>query len=299
MTPPKAQPVVDPRVDEYIQNAAPFAQPILTRIREAFHAGAPGCSETIKWGAPFFEQEGVLGGMSAFTKHVGFGFWRGKELEDPAGIFPKDIKASRMNIKVTDVKQLPTKKVLTDYVRRAVALNAAGKPAAKPRKAVKVPDMPPSSSVGSPRTKPPTSSGRPCRRVATRNTSSGSPKPSATPRGNSAWKPRSSGWRRASGAIGNTATAERAWRRTLKLVCHRQRAWRILRERRMPLLRPLLVSPEARAAHSQPHLIAVRRGRKSIGSGRARGPLRIAVKPARSRGHPCRVRLPRRRRGGK
>ncbi|MEZ6018732.1 MAG: YdeI/OmpD-associated family protein [Planctomycetota bacterium] len=141
--------MVDPRVDEYIKTRGTFAQPILTRIREAFTRGrAPGCSETIKWGAPFFEQEGVLGGMSAFTKHVGFGFWRGKELEDPAGIFPKDIKASQMNIKVTDVKQLPTKKVLTDYVRRAVALNAAGKPAAKPRKAVKVPDMPPELKRG-------------------------------------------------------------------------------------------------------------------------------------------------------
>ena len=44
----------DPRVDAYIRNAAPFARPILTTIRETVHAACPGVEETIKWRFPHF-----------------------------------------------------------------------------------------------------------------------------------------------------------------------------------------------------------------------------------------------------
>ena len=39
----------DPRVDAYIQNAAPFAKPILAYIRRSVHAGCPEVEETMKW----------------------------------------------------------------------------------------------------------------------------------------------------------------------------------------------------------------------------------------------------------
>jgi hypothetical protein len=39
----------DPRVDAYIENAAPFARPILIHIRKAVHAGCPGVEETTNW----------------------------------------------------------------------------------------------------------------------------------------------------------------------------------------------------------------------------------------------------------
>lgn len=67
-------PTLDPRVDAYIAAAAPFARPILERVCAAFHAGCPDLSETIKWGVPMFQRNGILGGMSAFKAHVGFGF---------------------------------------------------------------------------------------------------------------------------------------------------------------------------------------------------------------------------------
>src|SRR5436190_20105281 len=65
----------DSRVDAYIAAAAPFAQPILVRLRTLVHAGCPGVTETIKWGMPFFEQRGVLCSMAAFKSHCAFGFW--------------------------------------------------------------------------------------------------------------------------------------------------------------------------------------------------------------------------------
>ena len=125
------------QVDDYIANAPDYAQPILKKIRTAFHKGCPGVEEAIKWGIPYFLHHGMLGGMAAFKKHVGFGFWRSSELDDPEQLFETGTgaKQSMCTAKVFDVKELPTQKVLVDYVKRAAKLNENGKPT--PKKASK------------------------------------------------------------------------------------------------------------------------------------------------------------------
>ena len=65
-------PNTSPKVDAYIAAAAPFARPILDRIRRAFHKGFPEIIETIKWGCPHFEHRGLVGGMAAFKAHAAF-----------------------------------------------------------------------------------------------------------------------------------------------------------------------------------------------------------------------------------
>ena len=66
----------DPRVDAYIENANPFARPILKRLRKWVHENCPDCVETLKWSAPHFEYKGKMYcGMSAFKEHCAFGFW--------------------------------------------------------------------------------------------------------------------------------------------------------------------------------------------------------------------------------
>ena len=72
----------DPRVDEYIEKAAPFARPILAHLRKLVHEASPGITETIKWGFPHFDYKGILCSMAAFKQHVNFGFWKGKILKD-------------------------------------------------------------------------------------------------------------------------------------------------------------------------------------------------------------------------
>jgi uncharacterized protein YdeI (YjbR/CyaY-like superfamily) len=63
----------DPKVDAYIAKAAPFAQPILTKLRQAIHAAVPGLEEAIKWGMPHFLYKGKnLAGISAFKAHCAF-----------------------------------------------------------------------------------------------------------------------------------------------------------------------------------------------------------------------------------
>ncbi len=118
----------DPIIDDYIANAAPSFRPILEHIRIAFHAGYAEIEENIKWGLPSFEANGIVGGMAAFKRHATYGFWRSDEIDDPAGILTRDISASFMAQRFTDIDQLPSIEVLADYVKRAVDLNLSGKP---------------------------------------------------------------------------------------------------------------------------------------------------------------------------
>ena len=56
---------------------APFAQPILTEIRETVHAACPDVEEAMKWSFPHFVYKGMLCSMASFKEHAAFGFWKG------------------------------------------------------------------------------------------------------------------------------------------------------------------------------------------------------------------------------
>ena len=120
------------QVDTYIAKAAPFAKPILEKIREAFHAASPDVEEAIKWGVPFFQYKGPLGMMSAFKQHVGWGFWKQRLMADPHGILNMEEREAMGGLKITDVKQLPSKKVMVEYVKEAIRLNEEGVKIARP-----------------------------------------------------------------------------------------------------------------------------------------------------------------------
>lgn len=61
----------DPRIDDYIAAATPFAQPILTHVRALVHQALPGAEETIKWGMPHFVVGGKnVVGLAAFKAHA-------------------------------------------------------------------------------------------------------------------------------------------------------------------------------------------------------------------------------------
>ncbi len=139
------------RVDAYIENAAEFAQPILRKIRAAMHKASSELEENIKWGNPTFELNGIVAGMSAFKKHVNFGFWRGEEMEDPTGRFEQMGNSGVNNLKLTDVSELPSQKVFVGMIRQAVKIQkevvaAQGKKGtekkvSRPRRAAKALDM--------------------------------------------------------------------------------------------------------------------------------------------------------------
>ena len=130
-----------PAFDTYIAKAPPFARPILERIREAFHAGAPDLTETFKWSMPHFDYKGPLGGMAAFKKHVNWGFWKQKLMDDPHAILGKGGMGGG---RVEDISEMPAKKIIVEYVRQAVRLNEEGVKVPRPsRKSAAPVEVPP------------------------------------------------------------------------------------------------------------------------------------------------------------
>lgn len=118
----------DPRIDAYIAKAAPFAQPILSHVRERVHAAAPEAEEAIKWGAPGFTVDGkILLIMAAFKQHAALNFWRGQEIGDSG---PKAGAMGQFG-KLTSLEDLPPDDDLDALIREAAAL---AKTAPAPRK---------------------------------------------------------------------------------------------------------------------------------------------------------------------
>ena len=130
----------EPRIDQYIDKAAPFAQPILTHLRRVVRAAAPEIDETIKWGMPFFSYNNApLCHMAAFKAHCAFGFWRGTLLE--AGD-AKAREAMGSFGRIERLSDLPSAAKLTAMIRAAMKLQDEGVKA--PNKHVKkaAPRMP-------------------------------------------------------------------------------------------------------------------------------------------------------------
>jgi uncharacterized protein YdeI (YjbR/CyaY-like superfamily) len=75
----------DPRIDAYMEKSAPFAKPILKKLRSLVHKGCPEVVETVKWGMPSFEYKGIFCGMAAFKQHCVFGFWKSALLFNDEG----------------------------------------------------------------------------------------------------------------------------------------------------------------------------------------------------------------------
>ena len=132
----------DPRVDAYIGNAAPFAQPVLTHLRDIVHAACPDVVESVKWGMPFFTWHGNLCHMAAFKQHCAFGLWLGRQVLDEAD--SKASEAMGQFGRIAALSDLPSKKILIGHIKRAMDVNASGaKPVrakAAPKKALPVPD---------------------------------------------------------------------------------------------------------------------------------------------------------------
>lgn len=121
----------DPRIDAYIAKAAPFAQPILQRIRDVVHEACPEVEETMKWSMPTFVYAGgILAGMAAFKQHASFGYWK------HALVMGEGAQRDGMGSygKMATLKDVPSKRRLVADIRRAMQLNAAGVKTPGPRK---------------------------------------------------------------------------------------------------------------------------------------------------------------------
>ena len=130
----------DPRVDAFIARAQPFARPILERLREDVHAAVPGVAETLKWRSPWFEHQGLLCGMMAFTQHCRFGFWKTRRLRQELG----GKAGARLEAlqRIQSLEDLPAPRTLRSWIRKAARYNEEGLPELKDparRKPLEVP----------------------------------------------------------------------------------------------------------------------------------------------------------------
>jgi uncharacterized protein YdeI (YjbR/CyaY-like superfamily) len=133
----------DPRLDAYIAEAAPFAQPILRHLRALVHRGCPDVVEGLKWSHPGFTYQGaILCNMAAFKAHAAFGFWHQgmKAVLAKDGVAGEDAMGSLGRL--TSLKDLPSDATLLRYIKTAAQLIASGeksRPAPKPKAASPVP----------------------------------------------------------------------------------------------------------------------------------------------------------------
>ena len=126
----------DPRIDQYIAKAAPFARPILDHVRSHVHAVVPTVEETLKWSAPAFTVDGkILLMMAAFKAHAALNFWRGQELRGEQA----NADAMGQFGKLTKVGDLPPDAELDRLIAEAARL-ASTAPA--PRKVKHQPKPP-------------------------------------------------------------------------------------------------------------------------------------------------------------
>ncbi len=128
----------DPRIDEKIAKAAPFAQPILTHLRTLVHKGCPEVEETIKWGMPSFDYKGAFCSMASFKEHCAFGFWKASIMEAADKLIINQKESMGHLGRITSLKDLPSDKILLGYIKEAKRLNDEGiklPPRKKPPKA--------------------------------------------------------------------------------------------------------------------------------------------------------------------
>ncbi len=118
----------DPRVDAYIAKSAPFARPILEHLRTVVHASCPEVEEAVKWSFPNFLYKGMFCSMAAFKQHCSFTFWKGDLVLGGKG-HPAQQGMGQFG-RITAVADLPPRRVLAGYLRKAMELNDAG---AKPK----------------------------------------------------------------------------------------------------------------------------------------------------------------------
>ena len=119
----------DPRIDAYIEKSAEFARPILSYLREVIHGACPDVEEATKWGMPYFSYRGMLCGMASFKAHASFGFWKA------ALVTPDDKNDEGMGNfgRLTSVKDLPPRRKLEGYIRKAMKLNEDDVKPARPK----------------------------------------------------------------------------------------------------------------------------------------------------------------------
>ena len=117
----------NPLIDNYINKAQPFAQPIIIHLRKLVHLACPTVEENIKWGMPSFEYKGLMCGFAAFKNHCTFGFWKAALMKDKMLMETAQSEVAMGHLgKIISVQDLPSDKKIIAYIKEAMQLNDDG-----------------------------------------------------------------------------------------------------------------------------------------------------------------------------
>jgi hypothetical protein len=108
-------------VDEYIAGLEGWKGEVAVSVRKIILEAAPEAKESIKWAQPVYELNGPFSYMKAFKNSVNFGFWRGVDIDDHAGLLQGSGEKMR-HFKLTGVEDI-NEEVFANYVKQAVVLN--------------------------------------------------------------------------------------------------------------------------------------------------------------------------------
>lgn len=126
----KVSPLAGASLDAYLNAKAKGWQvEVIRRLDEIIRAAAPKATLAIKWSQPVYDVGGPFAYMRPAKAHLTLGFWRGADLDDPAGLLTGDGDRMR-HLKISSPDAVDAEQV-SAWVRQAVALNERlGNPAA-------------------------------------------------------------------------------------------------------------------------------------------------------------------------
>ena len=122
-------------IDSYIAKSADFAKPILTHIRELVHKACVDVEEKMKWSFPHFDYKGeMMCSMAAFKQHAAFGFWKASLMKDPVLVENAKSESAMGHLgRLCSLKDLPSDKKITAWIKEAMALTDKGIKIVKPK----------------------------------------------------------------------------------------------------------------------------------------------------------------------
>ena len=132
---------MDKRIDDYISESVDFAKPILNHLRKLIHIACPQVEETIKWGFPHFDYNGMMCSMASFKHHCAFGFWKAAIMKDADQLKENNANAMGHSGKIKNLKDLPPDEIIIDRIKEAMKLNEEGIKLPERKKSDKKPEI--------------------------------------------------------------------------------------------------------------------------------------------------------------
>lgn len=131
---------VSQKIDQAIENAQPFAGPILNHLRKLIHNTDNRLQEDWKWG-PCFHYKGNVIGLWGHKKHVNMIFWKGAGMKDRHGLFvDADSPKALRTIKFTELESIDDR-ILSEYILEAVELMENETEVKPERVPIRMPDL--------------------------------------------------------------------------------------------------------------------------------------------------------------